>query len=127
MVGPQYLLVLPPGSDQHRFMLNYGKHLQDLSCVTYPWTPSINGFAMRLKFKIWLELKRLSPQSWSIDHLIPAVSSFGVVLNHASMTKVHSLETMFAVVAITDLEHIPRSIIMWVRGVARPIEVVVHS
>ncbi|KAF3341673.1 hypothetical protein FCM35_KLT00311 [Carex littledalei] len=127
MVGPQYLLVLPPGSDRHRFLLNYAKHLQDLGYVAYPWTPAINAFALRLKFKVWIELKRLSPQSWNIDHLIPTVSSFGVVLNHASMTRVHSLETMFVVMAVAELSHIPHNIQTWVRGVGRHIQVVVHS
>lgn len=42
MSGTQYMLLLPPGSDRHRFLLSYDKPLQDLGYVSYPWSPAIN-------------------------------------------------------------------------------------
>lgn len=127
MEGPQYLLLLPTGADRHHFILNHEKSLLDLGYVTYPWTPTINGFALRLRFKIWIALTKMSPLAWTIDHLVSGMSSFGVVLDHAPMNKVNSLEEMYAVVAVTDLELIPQSIIMWIRGIGRPVGVKVIS
>lgn len=127
MEGPQYLLLLPEGSDRQRFMEHHTQQLQELGYVLYPWSPAINGYVANLKFKIWIELRKLSPLAWTIDHLVAAVSTFGVVLDHSSMTKVSSIERMFAVVAVTNLENIPHSILMWIRGIERPVGVVVHS
>lgn len=58
---------------------------------------------------------------------IPAVSTFGVVLEHSPMQNVRSMEKMMAVVALTDLSLIPRRILFWEWGLLRDIEVVVHS
>lgn len=127
MVGPQYLLILPMGQDRHRFLLNFTKPLQDLGFITYPWSPAINAYPSRLKFKVWLELRRMSPLAWCLEHLIAAISSFGVVLEHSTMSRVHSLESMLAVIAVPDLALIPHAIEMWIRGHSRDIDVVVLS
>lgn len=127
MEGTQYLLILSQGADRNQFLLRYAKPLQELGYVTYPWTAAVNGFPLRLKYRIWIELHKVSPQAWTIDYLIPAVSSFGIVLNHGSMTKVGSLEKMVAVIAVEELDTIPHSIKMWIRGIARIIGVKVLS
>lgn len=127
MSGAQYLLLLPPGADRHRFLLKFGKPLQDLGYVTYPWSAAINGYPLRLKYKVWIELRNMSPNTWNVNYLIPAISTFGIVLEHCSMNKVSTLERMRAVIVVTDLECIPKAIIMWVRGIGRKIQLVVHS
>lgn len=127
MSGTQYLLLLPPGADRHRFLLGVSQPLQNLGYVTYPWTPAINGYPLKLKFKVWIKLMNLSPLAWTIDHLVPAVSSFGIVLDHCSLTRVNSIESLRAVIAVPDLGKIPHSLMMWIRGVGRPVEVRVHS
>lgn len=127
MSGTQYLLLLPSGFDRHRFSLSFNKQLQELGFILYPWSPAINGYPMRLKYKVWLELRKMSPQAWTIDHLIAAASSFGIVLEHASMTKSPSLESMLAVVAVPDLGLIPQSLMLWLKGIGRDVEVRVLS
>lgn len=127
MSGQQYLLLLPIGMDRHKFLLNFGKPLQELGYVAFPWSAAVNGYPMSLKYKVWVELKKLAPQAWCIDYLIAAVSSFGIVLDHSSLTKSPSLESMMAVVAIPELSDIPLALRMWIRGIARDIELKVHS
>lgn len=109
MSGTQYLLLLPLGSDHHHFLLSYDKPLQDLGYVSYPWSPAINGYPMWLKYKVWIELHKMSPQMWTIDHLIAAASSFGIVLEHVAMHTVSSLEKMMVVVAVPDLNSNPEN------------------
>lgn len=127
MVGYQYLLLLPSGSDRKLFLQKFAQPLQELGYVTYPWSAAVNGYPTKLKYKVWIELKRMSPQTWCIEHLLAAISSFGIVLDHTPMCRVRSLETMMAVMAVEDLGLIPHGIIMWIRGISRDVEVVVHS
>ena len=127
MSGDQYLLLLPLGVDRNRFLLQHGRPMQDLGYVAYPWSPAINAYPLRLKYKVWLELRKMSPQAWNLDHLIPTVSSFGIVLDHTPLNNVHSLERMMVAVAVTDLSKVPRAILLWVRGLARSIEILVHG
>lgn len=101
--------------------------MQDLGFVSYPWTLAINGYPLRLKNKIWIELHKMSPQAWTIDHLIAATSSFGIVLEHASMTRAISLESMLVVVAVPDLEKIQHNLNIWLKGIVREVEVKVLS
>lgn len=69
----------------------------------------------------------MSPQLWSIDHLIAAASSFGIVLEHVAMNKVNSLDKMLVVMAVPDLSNIPHSLVVWMRGVGRDVKVQVLS
>lgn len=55
------------------------------------------------------------------------MSSFEIVLDHTPIVKIISLERMMAVIAIPDLDHILHGIVIWIRGIYRDIEVVVHS
>lgn len=87
----------------------------------------IDAATQCLKYKVWIELKNLTPQQWNLDHLIPAVSTFGVVLEHSPMHNVRSLEKMMVVIAIPDLGNIPLHIYMWERVHLRDIKVIVHS
>lgn len=127
MSGTQYLLFLPYGEDRHRFLRSFGKQLQDLGFITYPWSPAINGYPTRLNNKVWIELRKVSPQAWCIEHLVAAISSFGIVLDHTPMLRIHTLESMRAVIAVPDLALIPHLIRMWIRGISKDIEVIVHS
>ncbi|KAF3323455.1 putative lipid transfer [Carex littledalei] len=88
-------------------------------------SPIVNN--KKLIVQAWIELKRLSPQAWSIDHLLAAVSSFGIVLDHTSMLKPNSIERMMVVVAVPSLDAIPEGIHMWIRGISRIVEVAVHG
>lgn len=127
MSGTQYLLLLPLGSNRHRFLLSYDKPLQELGYVSYPWSSAVNGYPMRLKYKVWIELQKMSPQAWTIDHLIAAASSFGIVLEHVAMHKLNSLEKLKVVVAVPDLSFIPEKLVVWIRGIGRDVNVVVNS
>lgn len=123
----RYLLLLAPGTNREQFLSTHGNNLQALSLVAYPWSMGMDATGLGLKFKAWIELKKLSPHQWNLDHLIPAVSSFGVVLEHSSMQNVRSMEKMMAVIALTDLSLIPMRILFWERGLLRDVEVIVHS
>ncbi|KAF3338518.1 hypothetical protein FCM35_KLT17355 [Carex littledalei] len=127
ITGFQYLLLLPLNIERRRFINQHGKEIQKFGLVAYPWTPGVNANPLNLKYQSWIELQRLSPQAWNLDHLIPAVSSFGVVLDHGPITNVRSLEKLMMVVALPDLAKIPRNIMLWVRGLTRTLEVVVHG
>lgn len=127
MTGTQYLLVLSLGTDRNQFLSRFSKPLQDMGYVAYPWSRAVNGFPLQLKYRIWIELHKITPQAWSIDYLIPAISSFGIVLDHGSMTRVGSLDKMTVVVAVADLEKIPHAIEMWIRNISRVIGVVVRG
>lgn len=82
---------------------------------------------MELKYKVWIEMRKLSPHAWNVDHLIPAVSSFGIVLDHTPMSGVQSLEKMMVAMAVADLKQVPKGIMLWVRGMSRILEVIVHG
>lgn len=82
---------------------------------------------MSLKYKIWVELKRVSPQAWCLEYLIAVASLFGIVLDHVPMNRVISLETMLAVLAVPNLALIPHDICMWIRGIGHDIGVKVIS
>lgn len=127
MSGPQYLLLLQPGADRHRFLTTHTDRLKSMGYVLYPWSPGINAYPMRLKFKAWLRLTRLSPQAWNLDHIIPVTSSFGIVLDHSPIANVRSLNQITVVVAVPTLEVIPMAIRMWVKGMARDLEVEVQG
>lgn len=98
-----------------------------MGVVAYPWNIALNSYPTRLKYKVWIELKRLSPQAWCIEHLVAVVSSFDIMLDHTPMSKVQSLERMMVVVVVHDLSHIPMGLVMWIRIMSRDIEVVVYS
>lgn len=85
------------------------------------------GYPLRLKYKVWTQLESMSPQAWNIDHLLPVVSTFGVLLDHSPMTNVHILHKIMVVTAVHDLPIIPRSMLLWVRGITRNIKVTIHS
>lgn len=72
-------------------------------------------------------VEKLVPAKMELDHLIPAVITFGVVLEHSPMHNVRSFEKMIAMVVIPDLANIPLHIYMWERAHRRDIKVVVHS
>lgn len=55
------------------------------------------------------------------------MSSFGIVHDHAPMNKVNSLESMQAVIAVTDLGVIPHGLLMWIRGMGHKIDLIVHG
>lgn len=119
MQGAQYILLLPHGADRHNFLKSFAQPLEDLGFVTYPWSEGINGEQLILKYRVWIELENVTPQAWTLDHLIPALSSFGVLMEHANMRGAPSLQKLRAVIAVDELEHIPRSISMWIRGIKR--------
>lgn len=123
----RYLLLLPSGADREKFLSDYGHNLQALGLIAYPWSAGIDATGLTLKYKAWIELKKLSPQQWNLDHLIPAVSTFGVVLEHSPMQNVRSMERMMAVVALTDLSKIPKHVLFWEKGLLRTVQIVVHS
>lgn len=127
LAGPQYILMTPVGIDRHAFLKAHGKALQDLGYVTYPWTPAMGGTTLRPKYKVWVELKRMPPQAWNVHTLMHAVGSFGALIDHTLMTNVRSLERMMAVVGVPDLEWVPQSTMIWVKGVARTIDIEVHG
>lgn len=127
LADTRYILLLPAEVNCEFFLNTHGKRLHELGLVAYPWSAGIDATKQFLKFKVWIELKNLSPQQWNLDHLIPAVSTFGVVLEHSPMQGVRSFEKMMTVVALPDLENIPRLILMWERCFLRKIEVIVHS
>lgn len=83
MSEAQYLLLLPVGVDHLQFLKKFGEPLQQIA---------INGYPTRLKYKVWIELGRMTPQAWCIEHLIVAISSFGIILDHTPMAQVNSLE-----------------------------------
>lgn len=95
--------------------------------MAFPWNPTVNGYPMSLKLKVWLKLKHMSPQAWCVEHLIAGASSFGIILDHAPMNKVNSIDIMLAVVAVPKLGVIPHGLRMWIRRLARDVEVIVRS
>lgn len=125
--GPQYMLLPPHGVDRHQFQLAHGSALQKQGYVIYPWTQAINGKPLKLKYKVWLQLIGMPPQAWTLTHLLHAVGSIGPLLDHTPMASVLSLEKMMAVVAVHDLGNIPQNVCLVVRGISRPIEILVHS
>lgn len=127
LADTRYILVSPAEADRNTFLTNHGTSLQELGLVAYPWSAAIDADTQHLKYKVWIELKRLSPQQWNLDHLIPAISTFGVVLEHSPMQSVRSFEKMRAVIAVPNLENIPRGILMWERCFRRDIELIVHN
>ena len=110
--GCQYLLLLPSGSNRQHFIMQFGGLLQELGYIVFPWSLVVNGYVMSLKFKVWVELKQVSPQAWCINHLIVAISSFGIVLDHSSLTKSNSLESLMAVATISLM------VMMWLSGIS---------
>ncbi|KAF3336818.1 hypothetical protein FCM35_KLT19404 [Carex littledalei] len=125
--GPQYLLILQHDSKRDHFLSTFSKPLECLGYVAFPWSPRVNGYPMALRFRVWLELQNMSPQAWSLDHLVAAVSSFGIVLEHSSMYKPKSIENMQVVAAVPELRLIPQRVQMWIRGISRDVEVRVKS
>lgn len=119
MQEAQYILLLPHGADRQTFLKSFAQPLEDLGFVTYPWSEGINGVQLILKFRVWIELENVTPQAWTLDHLIPALSSFGALIEHANMRGASSLQKLRAVIAVEELEDIPRSISMWIRGIKR--------
>ncbi|KAF3333369.1 hypothetical protein FCM35_KLT01060 [Carex littledalei] len=127
LADTRYILMLPVGQDRSTFINNHYANLCKLGLVAYPWSMGIDAAAQCLKFRVWIELKNLSPQQWNLDHLIPAISTFGVVLEHSPMQNVRSVEKMMAVIAIPDLANIPLHVFMWEKGMLRDIQLKVHS
>lgn len=119
MQGAQYILLLPHGADRQTFLTRFAQPLEDLGFVIYPWSEGINGVQLILKYRVWIELENVTPQAWTLDHLIPALSSFGILIEHAAMRGALSLQKLRAVIAVEELEDIPRSISMWIRGIKR--------
>lgn len=127
LADTRYLLLLPLGTDRERFLHDHTRNLQTLGLIPYPWSLANDSSTLGLRFKAWIELKNLSPNQWNLDHLIPAVSTFGVVLEHSSMQNVRSMQKMMVVLALPDLAKIPKQLLFWERGMLRGIEVKVHS
>lgn len=123
----QYLLVLPPGIDRQSFLSTHVAQLGETGYVAFPWSAAVNGTPMQMRFKVWIELIGMSPCSWTIEHLLRAAGSFGIVLEHATMANRASLERMRAVVAVPDLELVPLNTGVWVRGIFRNVRVAVHA
>lgn len=127
LADTRYVLLLPAEMDRDTFLNTYGKRIKELGLVAYPWSAGIDTAKQYLKYKVWIELRRMTPQQWNLDHLIPAISTFGVVLEHSPMQGVRSFEKIMAVIALPDLSNIPRQILMWERCCLRDIEVIVHN
>lgn len=127
MKGAQYLLLLQPGVDRHTFLMSHARQLQAMGYVLYSWNPAVNGYVLELKYKVWISLKNLAPLTWTIEHLLAAASSFGIVLDHQKLTNATSLDKLTMVVAVPDLSLVPRKIVMWVRSIARDIPVQVEG
>lgn len=123
----QYLLVLPPSIDRDVFLSAHAAHLRETGYVAFPWSNVVNGTPMQMKFKVWVDLKGMSPCSWTIEHLLRAVGDFGIVLEHGQLACVPSLERMRVVVAVSNLELVPKNTTIWVRGIARIVQVEVLS
>lgn len=123
----QYLLVLPPGIDREAFLAAHANHLRETGYVAFPWSRSVNGTHLPMKYKVWVELKGMSPCSWTVEHLLRAAGYFGIVLEHGPMAAVASLEKMRAVVAVPDLALVPEFTGIWVRGIMRKVAVQVHA
>lgn len=125
--GQQYLLLLPPGIDRETFLSAHAGHLKETGYIAFPWSQSVNGKPLQMKFKVWVELRGMSPCSYTIEHLLRAAGSFGIVLEHGPMANVTSLEKMRAVVAVPSLSLVPQYAAVWVRGIIRDVQVVVHA
>lgn len=123
----QYLLVLPPGIDREVFLNAHFGHLRETGYVAFPWSPAVNGTPMQMEFKVWVELEGMSPCSWTVEHLLHAAGSFGIVLEHTPMNNIASLERMCAVVAVPKLDLVPENTGVWVRGIMRTVKVTVHA
>lgn len=91
MQKAQYILLLPHEADRQNFLKRFAQPLEELGFVTYPWSEGINGVQLILKYRVWIELEEVTPQAWTLDHLIPALSSFGVLMEHANMRGAPSL------------------------------------
>lgn len=127
LADSRYLLLLAQGTDRDRFLRDHTRNMHELGLVPYPWSLANDATTLALRYKVWIELKRLSPNQWNLDHLIPAVSTFGVVLEHSTMQNVRSMQKMMVVLAMPDLAKIPKAILFWERGMLKGVEVLVHS
>lgn len=54
LANDRYLLLLPPNLDRNQFLLQHKNHLHYLGYVPYPWSPRVNAFPLRLKYKVWI-------------------------------------------------------------------------
>lgn len=110
----QYLFLMPLGINRDVFLTAYTVHLRDMGFIAFPWSPSVNGSPLEMKFKVWVSLKGMSLCSWTVKHLLRVTGSFGIVLHHASLACVLSHANMRAFVAVLDLELVPQNTTIWV-------------
>lgn len=61
MADTRYILVLPMGEDRGVFLAEHTASLHDLGLVAYPWSSGIDAASLSLKYKVWIQLNRLSP------------------------------------------------------------------
>jgi hypothetical protein len=84
--------------------------------MQYKWSPLNNAKELNLHFKVWFDIINAPPHFWSLDEIIKAVGSFGVLLDHAPLHHVKSFEKLRVLVACRSLR-VPHSVTFALDGV----------
>lgn len=66
LADTRYILILPLDEGRQAFLNKQFASLRKLGLVPYPWSMGIDTATQYLKYKVWIELKNLSPQQWNL-------------------------------------------------------------
>lgn len=119
----RYLIIMPEGVAPETLIEAIPYDIWDLGLTFQKWDPMEDAEKTVPRFRAIVDLVGIPPPLYRENHVINAVSSFGLYLGSIAQRKSEDISTWSVVVATMKLEDIPLEVGMVAGGVEHPVQV----